>query len=231
MFDIGTGALANMREHLDYDVIDHVVVSHMHADHFFDLVPLRQGLKYGPLSRRERMPVFLPPGGRDALDALRRAVAPDTAADFFEADFAVSEYDPSPPMDIGDLRLTFAPTRHYIPGFAVRAERNGGSITYSSDTAPCDAVVTLARGGELFLCEASLGLGTEDGERGHSSAEEAGEMASRAGIGQLVLTHYGAGDSPDALVEAARRRFAGPVLAADDGDQFSVFGSSLGSEN
>jgi len=231
LLDIGPGSVGKLQLATDYARLDAIVISHMHADHFFDLVPLRQGLKYGPLARDERLPVFVPPGGRAALAALRGAVAPNAPADFFEAAFATQEYSPMEPLCIKDLRLCFAPTRHYIEGFAVRAGRDGASVTYSSDTAPCDAVVELARDSSLFLCEASLGLSSEDGERGHSSAEEAGEMASRAGVGRLVLTHYGAAYSAAALVEAAKRRFNGPVEAADDGAQFSVLGSSRGSEN
>jgi ribonuclease BN (tRNA processing enzyme) len=231
LLDIGPGSVGKLQLAMEYARLDAVVISHMHADHFFDLVPLRQGLKYGPLWRDSRVPLLLPPGGRAALGALRAAVAPDAPADFFDGAFAAREYDPAEPLAIKDLRLRFAATRHYIAGFAVRVESDGASVAYSSDTAPCDSVVELARASGLFLCEASLGLDGEAGARGHSSAEEAGEMASRAGTRRLVLTHYSAAYSAPALVEAARRHFSGPVTAAEDGDQFSVLGSSRGSEN
>ena len=231
LLDIGNGSLGKLQLAIEYTRLDAIVITHMHADHFFDLVPLRQGLKHGPLSRGSPIPLFLPPGGGRALDALRKAVAPDAAADFFDGSFAAGEYAPAECLRVKDLQLRFAPTRHYIEGFAVRAEHGGASVTYSSDTAPCDAVVDLARASDLFLCEAALGLGTEAGKRGHSSAAEAGEMAFKAGVGRLVLTHYGAADSADALVAAAARTFAGPVCAADDGAQFSVCGSPRGSEN
>jgi ribonuclease BN (tRNA processing enzyme) len=104
----------------------------------------------------------------------------------------------------------------------MRVESGGASLTYSADTAPCDAVVEHAAGSGLFICEAALGLGSERGERGHSSAEEAGEMAARAGVGRLVLTHYPAEYAPEALVEAAERRFRGPVEAAYDGMEIAV---------
>jgi len=231
LLDVGSGAFAKLQLALEYPRLDAIVISHMHADHFFDLVPFRYALKYGPLLRNEPLPLWLPPGGRAALDALRRAVAVDAPQAFFDSVYAVSEYQPSQTLRVRDLRLTFSRTRHYVEAYAVRAESDGASITYSADTAPCDGVVDLAAGTSLFLCEAALGLGTEEGIRGHSSAQEAGAMAERAGALRLVLTHYGAADEPGALVEAAKSYFGGSVAVASDGDQLSVFGSSLGSEN
>ena len=60
-------------------------------------------------------------------------------------------------------------------------------------------------------------MGSEDGERGHSSAWEAGEMAARAGVRRLALTHYSASWEPEALIDASRRSFSGMVALATDG--------------
>lgn len=222
LLDIGNGSLGKLHLVLEYSRLDAVVVSHMHADHFFDLVPLRQGLKYDSPPQVDRMPLWLPPGGATALDALRKAVTPEAPADFFDEVFSVSEYDPAQPLRVKDLELHFAPTRHYIPGYAIRAEHSGESITYSSDTAPSEDVINLARESRLFLCEAALGLGTENGQRGHSSAPEAGEMANRAGARRLALTHYSASWEPEALVEAAASQFNGPVAIVEDGMELTL---------
>jgi ribonuclease BN (tRNA processing enzyme) len=228
--DFGSGAFGKLQLATDYADLSGILISHMHADHFFDLVPLRHGLKYAS-ERGTRVPLWLPPGGRRALEALRNAVAIDAPADFFDGVFEISEYDPSQTLQFGDLCLTFRRTRHYVEGYAVRAQDGAASVTYSADSAPSDAVIEHARASSIFLCEAALGLGSEDGQRGHSSAAEAGEMAQRAGARQLVLTHYPARWSVEELVAAARSRFDGVVSVAEDGLQFSVLGSSLGSEN
>lgn len=230
-FDMGSGAAGKLQLAIEYEHLDAIVISHMHADHFLDLVPLRYGLKYAGTPRAQRPPLWLPPGGRQALAALRSAVAIDAPDDFFDVVFAIREYDPAQPIRVKDLEVSFCPTRHYVKAFALRAQTDGASITYSADTAPSNAVVEHARTSSLFLCEAALGLGTEEGERGHSSAQEAGEMARRAGVERLVLTHYPFADDEAALVAAARSRFAGPVTVAQDGAQFSVLGSPSGSEN
>jgi ribonuclease BN (tRNA processing enzyme) len=225
LFDIGSGALGNLHAAIDYPQLDAVIISHMHADHFLDLIPLRYGLKYGPLLRDGRMPVYLPPGGEAMLRKLTSAFASEGPEDFLDEVLSIHEYDPARPLEINDLRLTFRQTRHYVDTYSIRAEHDNASIVYSGDTAPCDSVVEHAANCSLFLCEATLGLGREEGMRGHSSAEEAGEMAQRAGVHRLVLTHYGSTYAPDELEEAAQSAFSGRCSMADDGIELSVEGS------
>lgn len=222
LFDIGTGSVGKLQLTIDYRRLDAVVISHMHADHFFDIAPLRYACKYGEPAAPKRIAVWLPPGGRRRLDSLREAVSIDATPDFFDSVFAVSEYEPAAGLAVGDLQLRFARTQHYVEAYAIRAERELAAFTYSADTAPCDAVVDLARGSSLFLCEAALGLDVESGERGHSSAQEAALMAQQAGVERLVLTHYPARYAAESLVEAAQTRFGGRVEAADDGKEYAI---------
>jgi ribonuclease BN (tRNA processing enzyme) len=222
VLDLGNGALGKLQLAIDYRQLDAVVVSHLHADHFLDVIPLRFALKRRSPLRDGRLALWLPPGGTETLHQLCSILTSSDGAAFLDEVFFVREYDPAGRLRIGDARLTFAPSRHYIPAYAVRAECDGASLVYSADTAPCESVVELARDASLFLCEATLGLEDEEEPRGHSSACEAGEMAQSAGVERLVLTHYSAADSADALVAAARGRFQGPVLAADDGVELSL---------
>jgi len=158
VLDLGTGALANLRRYADYDRLGAVVISHMHADHFIDLIPLRYALRYGPRRRAEKLAVHLPPGGLAMLRRLCSAFA-DEGGEFLSDVFDLHEYDPSRPLMIEGASLRFAHTAHYIPAFAIRWDRSGASATYSADTAPDDGVVALARDTDVFLCEATLRSG------------------------------------------------------------------------
>lgn len=223
LFDMGSGAFANLREAIDYTAIDGIIVTHMHADHFLDLIPLRYALKYGPLVRAERMPLWLPPDGARTLRAMCAALAREDNGDFLDGVFDVREYDPQDALTINDTQITFAKTRHYIDAYAIRAEVAGASVVYSADTAPCDAVRDLARGSSLFVCEASLGLGSEDpSARGHLCAIEAGALAQEAGARRLLLTHYGSEYAPGELEDAAESVFNGPCSVADDGTEVTI---------
>ena len=219
--DFGTGAFANMRQYADYDQLDAVVISHMH--HFLDLIPLRYAIKYGARRRSAPLPLWTPPGGEAMLRRMTSAFAGEDGTDFLAA-FALHEFDPQKPLPLGDGTLRFAATTHYIDAYAIRYQRNGTSLTYSADTAPDARVVELARETNLFLCEATLLAGADEGGgvRGHSSAAEAAQMAADAGCEQLVLTHYGEGATARDLDEGARSIFGGEILVADDHAVFSV---------
>lgn len=206
-----------MRRVLDFTGdLDAIVISHMHADHFIDLIQLRYALKY-ELKRAERLPVYLPPAGILTLTHVAHPLK--ETPDFFGEVFDLQEYAPGSRLEIGDCTISFAPTQHYIPAYALRAESPSGTFVYSSDTALCETVPELARGADLFLCEAALGpFGVETGSvKGHSSAKDAGEMAASAGVKHLVLTHYGTAADPVEMLAAARAAFEGEITVADDG--------------
>jgi len=213
--DFGSGVLSRMREVLEPTQLDAIVISHMHADHFLDLVPLRYALRY-EMQRAEPLPVYLPPGGIAAARAIGKPLKDE--GDFYDGILDLREYDPQDALVIRECRVRFAKTVHYIPAYAMRIEMPGAAVGFSADTAPCAPVVDLVCGADMFLCEASLGpSGRERGERGHSNAREAAEMAREAAVGHLMLTHYSARANPIDLRAAAAAVFEGPVTVADDG--------------
>ena len=217
VLDLGTGAFANLRRHVDYDRLDAIVISHMHADHFIDLIPLRYTLCYGTFRRKRKLPLYLPPDGERMLHQLVGAFADEGGGDFITEVYDVRTYDPAATLAIGGGTFSFALPSHYIPAFAIRYDRNGQSLTYSADTAPEERIVALARGCDLFVCESTLlADDVERGMRGHSSGREAGQMAQAAGVGRLVLTHYAECATARDLDESAREYFDGDILVADD---------------
>ena len=221
--DMGTGSFANMRRHIEYDKIDSILITHMHADHFIDLIPMRYALRYGPLRRSGLVDLYLPPDGERMLRQLVDAFAYEGGGDFLDEVFDVKTYDPDGSLEVGGARLTFAPTTHYIPAYAVRYKMAGMSLTYSGDTAPDPRVVNLAKGSELFLCEASLRTGeSEVGIRGHASARDSGRMAREAAVQTLVLTHYSHVMAKRELIEQAALEFDGEVLVAEDHRQWML---------
>ena len=116
-------------------------------------------------------------------------------------------------LDSHDFHITASPVRHFVPtiGLRIVAKQTGFVLAYSSDTMPCPEVVRLAQGADLLIHEAT------GAEFGHSSAAQAGAVATEAGVKRLVLIHYEVWErEPTGLPEEAQAHFNGSVTLAED---------------
>jgi ribonuclease BN (tRNA processing enzyme) len=124
---------------------------------------------------------------------------------------------------IGPFSVTVDRVNHPIETYGVRLEHRGRVLTYSSDTAPCEALLRLAQGADLFLCEASYLDGVDNPPDLHLTGSEAGEAATKADVGKLLLTHLvPAWGSEASTVEAAAAAYAGPVEIVRPGARYDL---------
>ena len=233
LVDCGNGVFSKLRRFRDYQSIDAVVISHLHADHFLDLVPYSYALTYAP--RRQPVPIqrwpgvenphkprlICPPGSRDVF---RRIVGSWGNDDLIENAFRLEEYDADTRPEVGSLRIEFTSVPHFTETFALAIEsmNGGGRIAYGADSSPNDKVVEFARGSDLLIMEATLPRPERTGQRGHLTPREAGEHARAAGVKSVLLTHIS-----DELDELWARReaedgFGGPVHLAVEGAVYRI---------
>jgi ribonuclease Z len=115
--------------------------------------------------------------------------------------------------------VTLSDGRVIEPSVLVGPPRPGRKLVPPGDTRPCAATIDAARGADLLVHEATFGDEEADRaiETGHSTAREAASVASRAGVGTLVLMHFSARYSRDAseLGKAAREVFERTVVGKD----------------
>jgi ribonuclease Z len=198
---------------LDPAQLGYVLLTHRHPDHIYGFPILMLGLWL--LGCQTPLQVLGEAEGLQSAQTLLGAFHPEEEWQGFCPPLyrEIDLHQESVALDLPDLLLTIAPTRHLVPSMAVKLldKATGCTVVYSSDTAPCDALLRLARGADVLIHEAA---GTE---YGHSSAAQAGSMAQRAGVGKLFLIHYPVlnGDL-NALLAEARREFTGEVELARD---------------
>lgn len=222
LLDCGTGVISNLQHHIDLREITHIVISHMHADHFFDLVPLHHALRHlnGEASTGQPQ-LLLPPGGLRVVKSISdtigvSAFGPDRA-------FLIDEYSPGTRYPAGPLALEFTPTEHYIPAYAIGVLGNGWKVTYSGDSRPCSGLVKAAEDADLFLCEATISDPADSrGRQGHMMAREAGETAQSAGVHRLVVTHFWPDCDRENSWEKAGAGFDGVTEIARPGKTFAL---------
>lgn len=227
LLDCGNGAFAKLRRFHDYAAVDAVLLSHLHADHFLDLVPYAYALQHGPRGQggAVRPALHAPPG---AEATFRRVVGAWGSEDLLTTAFELREYDPAEPLEIGTLHVRFRSVPHFVSTHAceLTSAGGGGRFVFGADSGPSDALVDLARDAELLMVEATLpeppSEDGEDEERGHLSPAEAGEHARRAGVRRLVLTHLSDELDLEAMRSAAADAFGSPVDLAAEGAVYEL---------
>lgn len=210
--DLGTGTMANLQQHADLYEIGAVFVSHIHADHLVDLFTYFYSRNYGPPEPPPSIPLIMPPG---MLDHVLSMLSGSGGQDLVKR-FEVREVEPGTDLEAGPFRVRTAPMAHPVPTLGMRFEADGTTVAYSADTGPCSDLVSLARGADLLLAEATW---LEDGRHKppgiHLTAKEAGEHAERAEVGELLLVHINPLSDREQAREEVTSSFSGPVdLAA-----------------
>jgi ribonuclease BN (tRNA processing enzyme) len=221
LLDCGNGVFGKLRASRAFTDVCAVVISHLHADHFMDLVPYAYALAYSHQARaaRARPSLYAPPGAREVF---RRVTGAWDAEELIEQSFELHEYDPDDELVLAPLKLRFHEVPHFIRTHAVQVRDASASFTYGADCRPNDAIVAFARETDLLMLEGTLEQPDEGGTRGHLTPAEAGEHARRAGARRLVLTHMSADHDAGHAREQAERAFGGPVELAREGAVYEV---------
>jgi ribonuclease BN (tRNA processing enzyme) len=218
--DLGNGTLAALQARRDPFDLDALLFSHLHPDHCADFPALAVLRRYHPAPpydpRTHRLPVY---GPRDAPARFAAAYAP-TETEIADTDLSdVFAFHPfaGTPTDIAGFTVTAAVVDHPCEAYGLRIERDGQSLCYTGDSGPCDALVELADGVHTLLAEASWTDGPDRPPKLHLSGREAGELAARAGVRRLVVTHVPPWTDRDAVLAEACDSFCGDVVLAEPG--------------
>jgi ribonuclease BN (tRNA processing enzyme) len=217
LIDFGSGALSALQRYAGLDAVDAIILTHLHADHMLDACPFVVVRRYAPDGPKSPVPVYAPLGAAERISAAY-------SANNEPVDDVYTFYALQPgTFPIGPFTVTVDRVNHPVETYGVRVEQGGRVIAYSADTAPCDALVRLAAGADLFLCEASYLDGGQNPPDLHLTGSEAGEAATKADAGRLLLTHLvPAWGSEAATVEAACAAFAGPVEVIRPGSRYDL---------
>ena len=212
LLDAGNGSTANLQRYLAIRDLDAVIASHRHVDHCIDLIGAFYALRFDPSFDRS-IPLY---AAAEVEATLAGLLSDDSAMAFGEV-FDHRQVGHGDRIEVGPMVCSFAWSLHPPPTVSTRIEVDGTTIVYSSDSAGGDGLVEIARGADLFLCEATwAGDATEHPAGVHLTGRGAARIARDAQVGRLVLTHIAGGTDRDRVLTEASEVFDGPVELAED---------------
>jgi ribonuclease BN (tRNA processing enzyme) len=217
LLDFGHGAFSNLANAFEPSSLEAVVVSHLHPDHFIDLVALRHYLRY-EFDPPRRVRVIGPTGLGDRLDALHA-----------EPGFAARTLDIEPTggarrQSVGPFRLDSTPVTHTAEsyGYRVSLDDDTPGLVYSGDCGRADDLVPLLRPGDALLTECSFGPGPVPSDAFHLDGPAVGRLAAAHEVGQVLLTHLQIGHDRGATLASVRALYTGPVRFVAPGDHLTI---------
>jgi len=197
---------------LKHEMLTDVIVTHFHPDHVSGVPSLLMSTWL--MGRKQAMNIY---GLEYTLERIKRLMVDydwESWPNFYPVHFVpVLEQEYAPVLEAEDLRVWASPVHHLVPTIGLRFELTASKkiVAYSCDTEPCQEVVRLADGADILIHEAT------GGTLGHTSAEQAGEIARQAGVGKLYLIHYPVLNfDARTLLQRAATTFNGPIYLAED---------------
>jgi len=218
VLDMGQGTFPSLAALVEPSDLAGVVISHLHPDHFIDLIPLRHYLRRAEAMSDRKLPLLAANGLEQRLDSVWGE------AGFFAAAFEHRDLDAAS-FDVGPFEVQATAVTHSGHSYAFRVTSGTAAdrgLVYTGDIGIIEDAEPLVRPGDVILSEASYGPGPVPEGMPHIDARAAAEMATRTEASQLVLTHVRMGMDLEATMSAASSVFAGPASLARPDSRFLV---------
>ena len=211
LVDCGSGTLLQLeRCSRSYKDIDAVFITHLHPDHFSDLMPLIHALLYTPgFKRKKDLIITGPKGLRRYYDLAIESIIGKPKG------FTISVQEIEYSLVIEPFVITSMSTVHSDSSIAYRFEEGGRSLVYTGDAAYDEGLIDISRGADLLVIDASYPESMR--EKNHLTIRECGLVAERAGVKRLLLSHlYPVNISDEDRLKECREVFTGEVSLAYD---------------
>jgi ribonuclease BN (tRNA processing enzyme) len=207
LLDFGPRSIVNLDSAIDKDSIDSIFITHPHVDHYGEFIVYSFDKSWRELEGE--LKVFCPPGLKQTLENILKFPITELAKYETEIKEIINEE-----VFVGKTKVICKEVPHdpRLKALAYRVEYGDKSIVYSGDCGPCDELVEIAKDADAAIFEAARA----NPEKPHMTPQQAGEMAEKAGIRKLILTHFAPETDVLDVVTLAKENFSGEVIKAED---------------
>lgn len=221
--ELGNGTLAELQAIRDPFTLGGLLFSHLHPDHCADFSALTVLRRWHPSPPADpythRLAVHAP---KEAPTRFAAAYAPDSAE---REDFTdIYDFHALAPgeREIGPFSVVAVEVAHPCEAYGFRFTHGGVTLAYTGDTGVCSSLDELAADVDVLLGEASWTHGDDHPPGVHMSGLELGELAARARVGRLLITHVAPWTDAEAVLAEARSVYSGPVELVAKGAKYDV---------
>ena len=217
LFDSGPGTMRRLlRANTTIFDVDYIFYSHFHPDHTAELVPFLFATKYPDMGQRQRvLTIVAGEGFEDFFAGLNTVYGKWIELDPGLVNIIQMNNRSADLLRLKDFTVQSAPVEHNPESIAYRITGPGGhSVVYSGDTDYSENLIALSKDADLLICESAL---PDDYRvKGHLTPSLAGDIATRAGVKKLVLTHFYPECDQTDIEQECRKTYDGPLVLAED---------------
>lgn len=201
LFDIGTGSLARLLKVMDPCTLDAICISHWHADHCSDLFALANFYEYN-LEPGQKIKIY-------TIDSPASLLYQETKK---LSCFEVFSLQAGTSITIGDIHIQTAMANHPVPTLLFSVSTSEKKWVYTADTNHFDGLISFCEYADAMVCDACLLHDDWNPQMSHLSAKLAGEIAARANVKQLFLSHLSPLINEELIFYEAFEAFSGAAL-------------------
>lgn len=213
LIDCGSGVLAAVQNYTELSDLDAVIITHYHPDHVADVGVLQHAAMVGMQLKEWKIPLPIYAHNRDVAGFKSL---------FYKNVTEGKELHVSEPIQIGPWQVSFCETIHPVYCLALKFTANGKMAVFTADTAWKEELIDFSKGADFIAAESNLYEKYVGIIHGHMSGHQAGELASRAGVKRMVLTHLPQYGELGEILESAKKSFSGSVEFAEIGKTYRI---------
>ncbi|MFC3419951.1 MBL fold metallo-hydrolase [Salinicoccus hispanicus] len=213
LLDAGSGVAAHVQNHIDLNDLHHVFLSHYHYDHSVDIGAFLFGRMISTqLGRVDKVLNFYGPSDKGVEKQVNKV-----------KNNRFHPYGKDSTFKVGPFSIVFHKNAHTVETYAMRiTDDNGRVLVYTADTSYRKSLIRFTEDADVLISECSLYAGTDGEKMGHMNAEEVGNLAAKAGVKRLILSHLPHYGDLDELAASAKAAGGENVTLAEAGMEIEV---------
>lgn len=185
LVDCGCGTLVRLSQaEIPFKDIDMVFISHFHIDHISDLFSFLWALKYSKLNREKDLAIIGPKGFHNFYNTFIKPIVFSKPFDLFKIEIREIEDK----IKFENFIVEAHNTVHTDESLAYKFTENEKKLVIAGDMDYDEEIINFSKKADILILECSYDNSYKI--EGHLIPKECGEIAQKADVKKLIITHF-----------------------------------------